>query len=252
MKKLLSILLLGALIFVFISSRNANPKNIILTLNKKGPLQAGDLKYRIYLFGVLPIGDAVLTKEKQQEYEGRSVYHLSASVQSSKAFSLFFSGSATVDSYVDAKLLCPLLFRQKLSISGKPDAVKEVFYDQKNLVMTTAGRQRLILPETQDPLSAVFNIRRMDFNQVKDIEMNINTNQKNYLLKGKVTSEGLSVNKKIYKVAWASVEIRRREKNPYHKSRVTMVFLEDNTNIPILIRVFASGVLINAKLIEIK
>jgi hypothetical protein len=249
MKKFLLILLAIAIFFAFISYRNSNLKGIITGLAKKGPIQAGDLKYRIYLFGVLPIGDAVLMKEKIEDYQRQDVYHLSASVKSAKIFSFLFTGSASLDSYVDAKLFYPLLFRQRLSILGRPDIVKEVLYDQKGLVMTIAGKQRSILANTQDPLSAVFNIRRMDFNQVKDIEMNINTNQKNYLLEGKVAGETLSVNKKPYRICRAKVEIRRREKNPYHKSRVTMVFLEDGGNIPVLIRVFASGLLINAKLI---
>ncbi|MBM3249785.1 MAG: DUF3108 domain-containing protein [Candidatus Omnitrophica bacterium] len=252
MKKFLLILLAIVIFFAFTSYRNSNPKGIISGLTKKGPIQEGELKYRIYLFGILPIGDAILTKGKPGNYEGREVYHLSASVESSKTLSFLFKGSAAVDSYVDAGLSCPVLFRQKLSIAGKPDAVKEVFYDQANLVMTIADKQRSILANTQDPLSAVFNIRKMDFSQVKDIEMNINTNQKNYLLKGPVTNESLDVNKKLYKIARATVEIRRREKNPHHKSRVTMFFLQDAGNIPVLIRVFASGVLINAKLIEIR
>jgi len=47
-------------------------------------------------------------------------------------------------------------------------------------------------------------------------------------------------------------DISRRDKNPYHQTKISMVLVKDKENTPILINVFASGMLINVKLTSIK
>ncbi|MCM8795351.1 MAG: DUF3108 domain-containing protein [Candidatus Omnitrophica bacterium] len=253
MKKFI-VIILGIILFsIIISAYNNNPKVIISRLTKReGLIKGGDLKYRIYLLGVIPLGEAVFSRERIEPYDKKNVYHLSASAQSLKLFSNFFNASAVFDSYVDMDNLNPILFKQRIKITGKKDMERIAFYDQKNKVMTIDGVKRQILPNTQDPLSAMLNLRRLDFDKLKDIEMNINTNQKNYILKGMAKEEELSINinKKIYKIVKAEATIQRRDKNPYHKTSITMILLREKENIPLLIRVFASGVLIYGRLIE--
>lgn len=252
MRKCLVLLIVIILSLGLVSYNNSNIKNIISGLAKKGYIGPGELRYRIYLFGVFPVGEAVFGVEKSEQYQGQKTYHLSAAARSLNAFSKFFKASADLDSYVDTKELAPLVFKQKIAISGKPTVEREVTYDQKNGIMSIAGVKRQILPDTQDPLSAIFNLRRLNFDKIKDIEMNINTNQKNYILKGTAVQREILINKNNYKIVSAKAEIRRRDKNPYHKSSITIVLLREKENIPILIKVFASGVLINARLIEIR
>jgi len=252
MKKILIIFLISIIILVFIAAHNNNPRVIISNLIKKGDIETGELRYLMYFFGVFPVGEAVFAVEKIEEYEGQRVYHLNATAQSSKFFSKFYSSLAVLDSYIDIQQLNPAFFKQKMRVTGKQGLDKEVIYDQKDGIMILAGTKRKILPNTQDPLSAVFNIRRMDFNKIKDFQINLNTNQKNYILKGNATVQDILINKKTYKIVLVKTQIARRDKNPYHKSSITMVFLQGKENIPILIKVFASGVSINAKLIDIK
>ncbi len=250
MKKTLLIFLVIILFLVFIWQNNNNPKIIISRLVKKGAIGSGDLKYKVNLFGIIPAGEAVFTAEKTEDYNGAKVYHLNASVRPLKLYSGVFDGYAIVDSYVDVRSLNPLLFKQNVKSPGKEKPEKEIFYDQVKGVMTLDGVQRQILPNTQDPLSAVFNLRHMDLSKIKEIEMNINTNQKNYILSGKIKERTITVKKQLYKIAVIEAVIRRRDKDPYHKSNVTFVFLEGKENIPVLIRVFASGALVTAKLID--
>lgn len=252
MKKVLLVIFILILLSIFIVRRSNDPKIIISRLSDKSGILSGELRYRIYLLGILPVGEAILKPAKIEDYKGQQVYHLTAVAESLRLFSRFFSGYAILDSYIDKQQLNPILFRQKLTVSGKKDIEKEVFYDQKNGVMSIAGVRRQILPNTQDPLSLILNIKRMDFDKARDFEMNINTNQKNYILEAKTEQRDLSINKKIYKIVLAGAEIRRRDKNPYHKSSIAMVLLRGKENIPVLIKVFASGVLINARLIEIR
>jgi len=232
---------------------NSSPGLIIGKFALDSLEKAGDLKYKINFLNVLPMGEATLFAAKTEEYHGSAVYHLSANAKTSGLVAKFFSAKAMLDSYVDKQDNNPLYFKQKLQISGKPDTEKEVLYDQKSHIMSVAGVRRSILPDTQDPLSAMLHLSKMDFDQISDFEMNINTNQKNYSLKGTVKPQVISSKGRKFKAYLLKAEIKRRDKNnPYHRSRITMVVLKADRNIPILIKVFASGALINARLIENK
>jgi len=255
MKKIFLTLFIIILLLVLNNIYNNDVKRIIYRLyqNGNGNIQTGDLQYRINFMGVIPAGEATFAKEKVEEYDGRQVYHLTATARNLPIFSKFFKSYASVDSYIDMQQLSPVLFRQKLVVTGRDDLNREIAYDQKEGIMSIAGVRRQILPDTQDPLSAIFNIRRMDFAQVKEFDLNINTNQKNYLLKGIAYPKDISINNKTYRIVLLRAEISRRDKNPYHKSKITMVLLKQKEgSIPIFIKVFASGALINVRLVEIK
>lgn len=251
MKKILFIISVVILIFLFIVMSN-DPKIIIAKLAKKGDLKAGELRYRIKFFGFLPLAEAIIGVEKIEDYKGQKVYHLSASAKTLKVVSKILSGEAVLDSFVDMQGLSPVAFKQRLRVSGKSDVDKEIIYDQKQGIMSIGDVHRQIPSGTQDPLSAIFSLRQMDFDKIKEFEMNINTNQKNYILKGRATPKEMIIEGKTYKTVFLEASISRRDKNPYHKSSIKMVLLCGKENIPISIKVFASGVLLNAQLIDIK
>ncbi|MBU1929444.1 MAG: DUF3108 domain-containing protein [Candidatus Omnitrophica bacterium] len=252
MKKVLIVVAAILLCLFIISYFNARPDSALAILAKKGASPTGDLKYRVYLLGILPVGEAVLYSANKEDYQAQPVYHLRAEARSLKIFSKFFSGFAVLDSYIDTVSFNPRLFKQKVKFSGKPDINKEVFYDQDGNVMALLGVKRQIMPNTQDPLSLIYKFRHMDFDKVKDFDLSLNTNQKNYMIKGTASVSETSLSKVIYKTALVNAEIRRRDKNPYHKSRISILFLKGRENVPLLIKVIASGFLINAKLVEIK
>jgi len=251
MKKILFIFFILIIIAVFIALNNNNPKVIIAKLIKKGNIGAGELKYRINFLGVLPVAEAIIGVEKTQDYNGQKVYHLSASAKTLNLVSKILSGEATLDSFVDIERLSPIAFKQRLNVSGKGSTDKEIIYDQKQGIMDIGGVKRIILADTQDPLSAIFSLRKMDFDKIKEFEMNINTNQKNYILKGRATPKEMLIKGKAYKTVILEASISRRDKNPYHKSSIKMVLLRGKENTPILIKVFASGVFLSAGLTEV-
>ncbi|MFC1804523.1 DUF3108 domain-containing protein [Candidatus Omnitrophota bacterium] len=249
MKKISIIVLLSAVTIITLSYyKHSEYKSVAYSLAIQPKLQSGDLKYRIYLFGIFPVGEAVFSDQGIKELNGVRVRHLTASASSSTIFSSFFSAQALLDSFLDLQDENPLLFRQRLSVTGKEDSLKEITYDQKQQVMTLEGVRREILPGTQDPLSAMFRLRGMDFDKSNKIKMNINTNQKNYLLEGTAEERTLSLVGERCKLITAKAQIRRRDKNPYHKSMVSFVLFKGGENVPVLIKVFASGVMITAKL----
>ena len=254
MKKVLLVFSIFILLtFFFIIQNNSNPNIIISQLLKKGDISGGELRYAVNFLNLLPVGEAVFSPQIEEEYHGQKVYHLSAKAKSLDIYSRFFSAQASVDSYIDTASFNPLVFRQRLSVKGKNGLLKEVIYDQKNLVMTIAGTERQIFPDTQDPLSAIYNVKSIDLRQNKEFSININTNQKNYILKGTSKQRVFLIDKKAYKLYFIKASVARRDKNPYHKSHISMILLQkDKKNIPILMKVFAGGILINIKLVEVR
>ncbi|MDD5165807.1 MAG: DUF3108 domain-containing protein [Candidatus Omnitrophica bacterium] len=251
MKKTLYIILIVILFLMVVWHVNNNPKFIASHLIKSGGIHPGNLKYRVNFFGIIPVGEAIFTLEKIEDYKGKKVYHLNATAQLLKLYSGLWKGHAIIDSYVDMQALSPVLFKQKLEAPGKENPNKEVFYDLENSTMSLDGVVRPIYPNTQDPLSAIFNLKRMDFTGNKEIEFNINTNQKNYILKGTAKEQELLIDNKMFKIITMNSEIKRRDRDPHHKSNVEIILLKAEQNIPILIKVFASGALITVKLVEI-
>ncbi len=253
MRKLLfTIIAVVILSSIFLFYYNNSPKIIFSSLARKTNAQAKELIYRVNLFGILPVADAILKVERLEEYNGQKVYHLSATANSLRWYRKMYNAYAILDSYVDINTHDPILFRQKVVITNERVINKEVYYDQKNGIMTLNNIRRQIPHHTQDPLSLLFNIMHMDFDRVEGLEMNINTNQKNYVIKGLKRSRDMSIDKKAYKLVFLNADIERREKSPYHQSKISIVFCRDKENIPILIKVFASGAFLSAKLIEVR
>ena len=254
MKKAFLVLAICILAVVFILYRNSDPAFVISQLSKKGQIKMGELKYKIYLFGIMPVGEASFKEVEITDYQGKKVYHLAAEAHSLKFLEKLISGVAVLDSYIDPAQSSPLFLKQRIAISGKLEIVHEISYDQKRNVMTVNGVKRQILANTQDPLSLMFNLRKANLEIMQKFEFNINTNQKNYIFQGSSQPKDLIVNKQDYKCAFLKANIKRRDKdNPYHQSNVDIVMLKaDSENIPVLIKVFASGFLINIRLVEVK
>jgi hypothetical protein len=237
----------------FISYQNQNYRAIISDLTAKEGLRSGELRYKAYLLSILPVAEANIGVKKEEEYKGKKVYHLTATVKNLDYLSRLFNGYAIMDTYVDLERMNVIEFKQKIVVTGRQDLYRQATYDQEKGIMTIGGVERQIFPDTQDNLSLIVNIRRMNLDIVKDIEFNINTNQKNYIFKGKVEPKDIKIRGKTYRIYLVNSTIRRKDKNPYHKSNIDLVLLKNgDDNTPVLIKVFAGGFLISAKLVEIK
>jgi hypothetical protein len=253
MKKIFLILtILIILILAATYRNNTNLRLIISNLSLKENLENSNLIYRINFLNIFPVGEAIFYGGKQEDYQGKRVYHLMASARPLNFVSKFFDANLVLDSFLDTTDMNPILFKQKIHIAGKKDINRQIYYDQKQGIMTIEGVGRSIPANTQDPLSAMFKLKKIDFDKIKEFEMNINTNQKNYVFSAKVKPKEMSINEKKYRIFILNAQIERRDKNPYHKSKIKVIFLKDKENLPLLIKAFANGFLINARLVDIQ
>jgi len=137
---------------------NNNFRLIASRLNLRENPAPVKLTYLINFLGILPVGEAVFAFDKTESFQGKDVYHLNARAENLKVYHFLRKATAVLESYVDQQRLEPVFFRQRFMLSGAQETVKEAAYDQENQVMQIGDVRRQILPGTQDPLSAIFNI----------------------------------------------------------------------------------------------
>ena len=249
MKKVLIVIIVSLLLAVFISANQDNPRTILARLDTaKLENQAKQLVCRVYFLGLFPVGRAVLRDEGLVRFEGSNFYHLSAQAGVESLISKMYPFSANIDSYLDPKTFLPIVFRQDIQAKDK-ELKKEVRYNQINNVMEIGGEKRTIFPETYEPLSALYKLRRMDLDKMPNFDLNINTNQKNYAFTGDITKENIQTKSGSVGIYRLKGQIFRRDKNPYHQSKIEIVLLDNGPKTPIFIKIFASGVLITVRLI---
>lgn len=251
-KKVLLAIFLILVIFLYVMQSQNNPGSILSKLPaecfKKG---ATKLYYRVYLFGVLPVGDALIEDGGIKKIDKKALYCLKAGAKSRPWVSKIYPFEVSIESYLDQETMLPVSFRQTIKTKEK-EQTKDVSYDQKNNIMQILDVKRNILPETYEPLSAIWQLRAIDYTLHNNVELNINTNQKNYALTVAATKEQPRVKGLTMPLIRLKSKIFRRDKNPYHQSKIDTIFLDNHEKTPIYIKVFASGMLITVRLTDIR
>lgn len=250
MKKVIIAILVILAAGLSISAYQNNPKTILNKIDiVQLESQSKQLMFKVYFLGIFPLGKAVIEDNGLVRFEGKDLYLLSARSDSDGFVSKLYPFSARIDSYLELKTFLPVIFTQKLKTKDKV-IVKEARYDQADNIMEIAGQRRNILPETREPLSALYKLRRMNLDKTANFDLNINTNQKNYCFTGDIIREGIQTKGGALNMYRLKGKIFRRDKNPYHQSKVEFVLLGNGQKTPIFIKVFASGVLITARLAQ--
>lgn len=253
MKRLLALLLLITIVASVMSYRRNNDIRSLLIQFPESELDAAtSLRYKVLLFGFIPVGSAVLHTAQLEQFKDKPVYHLRVEAESAKELSWLYVASMRADSYVDRQTLLPEAFIQKIEVKGKKNIERGVVYAQEDQTMSVEGEVRTILGDTFDPLSAIFKVGRMRYEELKDLELNINTNQKNYQLLGSAERSSELVNRTARRLITVSADIKRRNDNPYHQSHIEMVFAGEKKNTPLLIRSFTSGFLVTCRLTSVQ
>lgn len=229
-------------------SRTTGLGPTLARLPAAGSQEFSRLTYRLYLFGLVPVGEACLIQNGIEELDGRRVIHLSGSGRTAPYLSSLITGAFSADSYIDSAALAPRLFIQSLRVSGKADKVSQIVYDQEGGTMTIGSEQREIPTGVQDPLSALYKLTRTDFDTAGTISMDLNSNQKTYALTGTAARARRKAGEGA--VITVNARISRKDKNPYHTSRMSFVLSDLHAHVPVLIKVFAGGVFVTAQLTD--
>lgn len=249
MKRILALILMVSIIASVVSYRKNNDVRSLLAHFSQDDLDSAQvLSYRILLFGCIPVGSAVLYMAQPAEYKGKPVYHVYLEADSASELSWLYVASIRADSYVNRQTYLPEAFTQKIFVKGKQSTERGVVYAQDEQTMSVEGETRTIAGNTHDPLSAILRISRMDYDQLKDLELNINTNQKDYRLTGTAERADALVNRMARGMITVSADVKRRSDNPYHQSHIEIIMASGKKNIPVLIRSFASGFLVTSRL----
>jgi len=248
-KFILFLSIITLIIFTLLAVNFINdPSFILKKLDLDNKKNIEKLVFRIKYVNFIPLGEVIMENKGVKKMNGREAYHLKAYAKPNKFFNFFRKVQIEIDSFIDKDTLLPVKFTQNLWVQGKPPEKKEVIYYQSKQFMEIEGEKRIIYPHTYDPLSLFFSfLNRKDLIERGVIDLNINTNQKNYRFIAKVEKS-----KKIYKrkVFWIKGEVRRRDGSPRHSSTFRMLVL-DSPQLPICIKVFSGLGFISVYLVSV-
>ncbi|RKY44456.1 MAG: hypothetical protein DRP81_05460 [Candidatus Omnitrophota bacterium] len=236
-------------LFVLVVSNVINsPSFIAKRLNFDSKKSIEKLVFRVSYTNFIPLGEVIMENKGVEELGGKRLYHIKAYAKPNKFFDFFRKVKVEVDSFIDEDTFPPVKFTQDLQIQGKAPERKVVIYHQSEQFMEIGGEKRGIYSPTYDPLSLLFSfLNRKGLKKGEVIDLNINTNQKNYRLIAKVEESKKLHEKKIF---WIRGKVKRRDGNLRHSSTFLMVML-DNPHLPIFVRVFSGLGFLSVSLVSI-
>ena len=210
-----------------INAKALDPKNIIENNSGKRmrksfnrsiednnfSFSAGDkFSYSIKYFDLIPILD--LHVEVKSTRSKRNI-SLEADATAKGILAMFMEVSIELKSLIAKDSTVPLVYNQSIS-TGKDIRVKEAVYDREQMVMTSKGRKVAIDKYTQDPLSAIFHISTLDFEEKKRFDIFINPGKTNYKLEaevmGKVQIRSLGKNIDCWEVKGEYFSLKEKPK----------------------------------------
>lgn len=235
-------ILIIVVIFSVVEIISDTPACVLNNLIKKGALNTKNLTLKVNYLLLIPVGEANLNILGKERFRNADLLHIRAQARTFDYVKSVFHAKATIDSYIDPVELHSVYFMQHLEMINKPTEEKEISYDQKKHIMFYQGQrgkeERVIGEHAQDPLSAIFYIQNKQFALGDEFSLSMNTNQKNYVIKGKflgrqiITVSGIN-----YEVWLVEASAGRKDKNPRHKTSFKIWFLEsEGKKIPILIK----------------
>jgi hypothetical protein len=197
------------------------------------------LTYKAEWMG-MDVGTAVLSVEDIVERNGREVYCILASVRTSSLISKLYKVEDEIYTYLDVEKFYPVRFEKKQR-EGKYRSDEYIDFDQekgKALYFSRLSHEKkeFDIPEkVQDPLSCLYYFRLQEVAVGRSLFTNVNADEDNYLLEGKVHEKGfIKINGnderhafKVEPVPWFQGKIKR-------KAKATIWFSADEKRIPLL------------------
>ncbi len=221
---------------------SSSPAAVLKKLIKNGHLNSQSVSLRLNYLVIIPVGEARLDNLGKENFRKENLIHIRGEAKTFDFIKSIFHAKAVVDSYIDPKEMHSVYFIQHLEIINKPSEDREIKYDQKKHIMTYQGHrgteERIIDEHAQDPFSALFYLQNKKFNVGEEFSLGFNTNQKNYVLKGRfVAKDSLRIAGRGYEIIIAQAHVGRKDKNPRHQTSFKVWFLDyEGKRIPFLFK----------------
>jgi hypothetical protein len=243
--KIMKIILIGVIlcvIMLFLAGAHRNSLSAVMRAITVGS-GAQSMKLSIEYAGFIPVGAA--------QFE--DIGTLKATVRTNDFIDRFFKLRAQVIAQVDRESLLPLQYEYSYTANGSLKDEKKVLYDQVNHRMQTLKENRVIQPQTRDPLSLMLYLKHENLAVGQTIDLNINTNQKNYrflahVLKKDTITKG-TTDFEIYMIKGS---VKRSDKTTGHATDFTLWYMDKPVKSPVLIKAFTGAGVVVARAIEVQ
>lgn len=211
-------------------------------------LRVGEkLTYEVRWMGV-PVGLARFDVKETSWINGRECYHIVATVKSNAFLSKIYRVEDEFHSYVDKEKLCSMRFIKKQS-EGRYRSHEVVDYDHSRRkavyksMLNGTTKEFDIKEWTQDDLSSIYCFRIQDIDLNKKIFMDVNADEKNWILEIRILERGFMNISRIGKVEAIEVEPvakRADDSKKLQKGRLWIWFGADEARIPLAAKARAS------------
>ncbi|NQT75018.1 MAG: DUF3108 domain-containing protein [Candidatus Omnitrophica bacterium] len=188
----------------------------------------------------LDVGIATLSVKEITERNGRKVYHILATAQSTPIISKIYKVEDEISTYIDVEGLYPVRFEKKQREGGYRSDEYTDFDHKKGTAfyfsrLNHTKKEYNIPKKVQDTLSCLYYFRLQDADVGKSIFANVIADEKNYLLEAKIHKKGVIRIKGVGEweafmvepLPWFQGKIKR-------KAKATMWLSADEKRIPLL------------------
>jgi hypothetical protein len=217
-----------------------NPKDIVIEAPVKELTVGERFTYKAEWLG-MNVGIARLTVRGITERNGRKVYHIVATAETTPVLSKLYKVEDTISTYLDVEGLYPVRFEKQQREGGYRSDEYTDFDHKKGKAfyfsrLNHSKKEYNIPAKVQDPLSCMYYFRLQDVVVGKSIFADVNADEKNYLLEAKILEKGFVDIKGVGEweafmvepLPWFQGKVAR-------KANATMWFSADPRRIPLLL-----------------
>jgi len=217
-----------------------DPNTLSKIVPAKQELRVGEkLTYEVKWMGI-PVGIAVFNVKEIAQINNRDCYHVVVSVRTNAFLSKLYRVDDEFDTYIDKEKLYTLQFIKKQS-ENKYKSCEVVDYDQEKhtavykSLLNDSTKDLVVLENTQDDLSCIYYFRMHNVNVGSQIAMNVNADEKNWIITIDVLQEGVMNLGRIGNLSAMEVEPRakRVDGKTLKKGRLWIWFSTDENRIPL-------------------
>jgi len=217
-----------------------NPKNLDF------PEDIDHLKYKVY-WTILPLGEVLIDINENYQYEGNKAILIEANLKTTGIADKLLKLRGKIQTVVDDEKLLPMVYKEVINRAGEKKESKTLIYEQDKKRLYVGSETYILPSNTYDPLSLIYFLKNKKLSVGNIYELNINSNQSNYRVTFNII-EKVQVKNHSLLILKGKSERRIGEKARHRTS--FNIYLDADTNIPVLIKAFTALGPIRIKLLK--